>query len=285
MTDLFRFMAMQDKARPEPPSREASLARIVMNADIREERSYSMDEFVHASNMVEKNLKQLNDGLDRAMRTRQSTSELQHILDGLQEKHERSATMRRQMSQETMNHVYSLRHRAEQDEGNNLDGIGEMIPEEEELLERSASGAITKAKEKTKKTVTKKKTTSVEGEKKKEDKKNSKNDSTALNSVEKESAAATAAALEQNVILKLRVEQLEAELLAKEKENEELVVVMKKEKEKSDKRQVELKNELTLAQTLIKQTLQQVWDLQAKQASMNLSNADADGQARSRIEL
>ena len=278
-------MAMQDKARPEPPSREASLARIVMNADIREERSYSMDEFVHASNMVEKNLKQLNDGLDRAMRTRQSTSELQHILDGLQEKHERSATMRRQMSQETMNHVYSLRHRAEQDEGNNLDDIGEMIPEEEELLERSASGAITKAKEKTKKTVTKKKTTSVEGEKKKEDKKNSKNDSTALNSVEKESAAATAAALEQNVILKLRVEQLEAELLAKEKENEELVVVMKKEKEKSDKRQVELKNELTLAQTLIKQTLQQVWDLQAKQASMNLSSADADGQARSRIEL
>ncbi len=278
-------MAMQDKARPEPPSREASLARIVMNADIREERSYSMDEFVHASNMVEKNLKQLNDGLDRAMRTRQSTSELQHILDGLQEKHERSATMRRQMSQETMNHVYSLRHRAEQDEGNNLDDIGEMIPEEEELLERSASGAITKAKEKTKKTVTKKKATSVEGEKKKEDKKNSKNDSTALNSVEKESAAATAAALEQNVILKLRVEQLEAELLAKEKENEELVVVMKKEKEKSDKRQVELKNELTLAQTLIKQTLQQVWDLQAKQASMNLSNADADGQARSRIEL
>ena len=103
--------------------------------------------------------------------------------------------------------------------------------------------------------------------------------------MEKESAAATAAALEQNVILKLRVEQLEAELLAKEKENEELVVVMKKEKEKSDKRQVELKNELTLAQTLIKQTLQQVWDLQAKQASMNLSNADADGQARSRIEL
>ena len=133
--------------------------------------------------------------------------------------------------------------------------------------------------------MTKKKTTSVEGEKKKEGKKNSKNDSTALNSVEKESAAATAAALEQNVILKLRVEQLEAELLAKEKENEELVVVMKKEKEKSDKRQVELKNELTLAQTLIKQTLQQVWDLQAKQASMNLSNADADGQARSRIEL
>ncbi len=63
------------------------------------------------------------------------------------------------------------------------------------------------------------------------------------------------------------------------------VVVMKKEKEKSDKRQVELKNELTLAQTLIKQTLQQVWDLQAKQASMKSLNADADGAARSRIEL
>ena len=153
-------MAMQDKGRPslEPPSREASLSRIVMNADIREERSYSMDEFVHASNMVEKNLKQLNDGLDRAMRTRQSTSELQHILEGLQEKHQRSATMRRQMSQETMN----------------------------------------------------------------------------------------------------------------------------QEKEKSDKRQVELKNELTLAQTLIKQTLQQVWDLQAKQASIKSLNADADGAARSR---
>jgi hypothetical protein len=299
----------------EPPSRSASLARIVRNSlsgddedenvnDEMEEaggegqRSMSIDEFMRASSMVEKNLKELDEGLRRAMRDR--SDDLTEILAGFRESHAASVNStvhRHNMSQETLTHVYSLRARSEAD--NDLEGIGEMVDEDGGSDEGGEEDAKKKKKKKEPKepkeppkprkktttTTTKAAARAAAAKEEIDEEAAIKSSSPAATSAGSAAPASSptppppppppqeAAALsnpifsnaERTVLVK-RVEELEAEVAAKDQEKAEIVEAMTKEKARADAQHDELQKELALAQTIIKQTLQQVWDLQAKQA-------------------
>ena len=257
------------------------------------QRSMSIDEFMRASSMVEKNLKELDEGLRRAMRDR--SDDLTEILAGFRESHAASVNStvhRHNMSQETLTHVYSLRARSEAD--NDLEGIGEMVDEDGGSDEGGEEDAKKKKKKKEPKepkeppkprkktttTTTKAAARAAAAKEEIDEEAAIKSSSPAATSAGSAAPASSptpppqeAAALsnpifsnaERTVLVK-RVEELEAEVAAKDQEKAEIVEAMTKEKARADAQHDELQKELALAQTIIKQTLQQVWDLQAKQA-------------------
>ena len=262
------------------------------------QRSMSIDEFMRASSMVEKNLKELDEGLRRAMRDR--SDDLTEILAGFRESHAASVNStvhRHNMSQETLTHVYSLRARSEAD--NDLEGIGEMVDEDGGSDEGGEEDAKKKKKKKEPKepkeppkprkktttTTTKAAARAAAAKEEVDEEAAIKSSSPAATSAGSAAPASSptppppppppqeAAALsnpifsnaERTVLVK-RVEELEAEVAAKDQEKAEIVEAMTKEKARADAQHDELQKELALAQTIIKQTLQQVWDLQAKQA-------------------